>query len=69
MSGHDTRDPVTVSCAWRHTTQRAMLVQLDDGRELWIPLSVITDPPDDLQYGEKIEIEVAAWFAEREELG
>jgi hypothetical protein len=50
-------------------SERALLVDLGDGDEVWIPFSIIFE--DDLvgiEIGETTEINVASWFVEREGL-
>jgi hypothetical protein len=49
-------------------TERALLCRLDDGREVWIPRSVITDDSEVLDPGDEGTLVVESWFAEKEEL-
>jgi hypothetical protein len=47
-------------------TDLALLFRLDDDEAVWVPKSVITHA-DEIDVGdEDIEVEVKAWFAERE---
>lgn len=57
---------VIVHCAAQAASTRyARLVQLHDGREVWIPFSVCLDGT----FGaEATELEVQKWFAEKEDL-
>lgn len=61
---------VPVECLIRHLTQRAALVlELEEGREVWVPFSVIhEDDLADLEVSMEVEINVATWFAEKEGL-
>lgn len=61
---------VPVECLIRHLTQKAALVlELDEGREVWVPLSVIHEEDlGDLEVGLEVEINVAEWFADKEGL-
>ena len=48
------------------TTQKAVLVRLDDLTEIWIPRSVCLDG-DDIVDGDE-DISVQAWWAEQEDI-
>lgn len=52
-------------------TDKAMLVELDSGDEVWVPLSVIHDDSELYQGCEEDEGElvVEEWFADKEGLG
>ena len=58
-----------ISCIYIHETDRAVLVDAGLGEDLWIPKSVIEDF-DNYSYekGDDIEISVAAWFCEKNDL-
>jgi hypothetical protein len=50
-------------------TERALLVRLSDGEEVWLPLNQIADP-DDYQVGDRDgEISITAWLAREKGLG
>lgn len=49
-------------------TPKAVMIEEPDGRQIWIPKSVIDDGAD-LEVGLKQDIEVAKWFADKECLG
>ncbi len=49
-------------------TALAFLFETEDG-ETWVPKSVLESPDDIAVDDEEIEVEVAAWFAEKEGLG
>lgn len=57
-------------CVGVHETAAALLVQFPNGRECWVPKSVITD---DSEVYEKKDgsgtLIVKRWFAEKEGLG
>lgn len=48
-------------------TDLAVLLETEDVK-IWVPKSIVIDPPDYWDSGEEVEIEVPAWFAEKEEL-
>lgn len=51
----------------KHITKKAVLFELDDGEEIWIPMSVIfEDDLAEIDVGVIGEISVAQWFYERE---
>lgn len=47
----------------------ALLVRLDDGREVWIPKSQISDNSEVFCEGQRGELVVSRWFAEKEDIG
>jgi hypothetical protein len=49
-------------------TERALLCRLEDGREIWVPRSVITDDSEVLEQSDEGTLVVKSWFAEKEEL-
>lgn len=52
-------------------TERALLCLIPDGeakRELWVPLSQITDDSEVFEEGHEGQLVVKWWFAEREGL-
>lgn len=49
-------------------TARALLVELEDGRTIWVPQSQITDDSEVYAEGDEGALAVTAWFAEREGL-
>jgi len=55
-----------------HTTDKALLLLLDDNREKWIPKSVCGKISarmlDDFEEDDNVEPFVAEWFAKREEI-
>lgn len=50
-------------------TERAVLVELESGEEVWIPKSVIHDDSEVWGAGQAGDVIVMAWFAEKEGLG
>lgn len=48
-------------------TRLALLVQIE-GREIWVPQSVIHDDSEVYQLGDEGDLVVERWFAENEEL-
>lgn len=50
----------------KRATDLAVLAEIN-GEEYWIPRSVIEDG-DDLEEGDSGEIEIAEWFARKEDL-
>ncbi len=57
---------VTFESGVKHETDYAMLVETDDGREVWVPFSVcdkVIRKPDG-----PVQLTIASWFAEREDL-
>lgn len=48
-------------------TDSAVLLETDYG-ELWVPKSIVIDPPDYWGEDEEVEIEIPTWFAEKEGL-
>lgn len=50
-------------------TAKAMRVRLEDGRELWIPKSVVHEDSEVYGNGHQGELVVARWFAEKEGIG
>ena len=58
---------VAVSAVYLRETTKAYCV-LYEGKERWIPKSVVTDITEELVAGEEIDLFVKPWFAEREDL-
>lgn len=58
---------VGVSAVYLRQTEKAYCV-LYEGKERWIPKSVVTDITEDLTPGEGIDLFVKPWFAEKEDL-
>lgn len=54
----------------KRATEKALLVELEDGSEVWIPRSVVHDDSEVYDDGEASEGEVVVkrWFAEKESL-
>jgi RNase P/RNase MRP subunit p29 len=48
-------------------TDSAVLLETDDGK-VWVPKSIVIDPPDYWGEDEEVEIEIPTWFAEKEGL-
>ncbi len=52
-----------------HETDRALLLRLEDDRELWCPLSVVADP-DDYNKGDlDVTVSIKRWWADKNDLG
>lgn len=49
-------------------TAKAILVRMDDDRELWIPKSVVDDASEVYRDGHEGELVVQQWWAEKEGL-
>ena len=49
-------------------TPKALLCRLADAREVWVPLSVITDDSEVFGCGDVGELVVRSWFARKEGL-
>jgi len=49
-------------------TDKALLVEFEDGVERWIPKSVIDDDSEVYKMGTSGTLVVKQWFAEKEEL-
>ncbi len=47
----------------KHATDRALLVELDDGRELWCPRSVVHADSEVYEAGHSGTLIVYEWFA------
>ena len=58
---------VAVSAVYLRETAKAYCV-LYEGKERWIPKSVVTDITEDPTPGEDIDLFVKPWFAEKEDL-
>lgn len=58
---------IGISGVYVRETEKAYCVK-HDGRDLWIPKSVVTDITEDLVVGEAIDLFVKPWFAEKEGL-
>jgi hypothetical protein len=50
-------------------TEKALLVKLDDDREIWLPKSVLTEDSEIQNEFGMGELRVKQWFAEKEGLG
>ncbi len=50
-------------------TDDAILVQLHDGEEKWIPKSVLHDDSEVTEKGDEGTLVVHQWFADKEDLG
>lgn len=59
---------VTVSGVVMKLTDKAVLFAVNDGEQLWIPLSVVEDGGEDLEEGQDADIAVRSWFAKQEGL-
>ena len=57
-----------IDCRVIRTTDKAVLVEVDDGEEVWIPLSQVEDNGEDLKDGDKGVLFISEWWAEREGL-
>ena len=51
-----------------NSTPKALLCRLEDGREVWIPRSVVDEESEVHDEGDQGVLVVAGWFAEKEEL-
>lgn len=60
-------DYTEIECRVITTTDKAALIETDDGKEVWITLSQMEDYREDL-YGFKVTLYVSKWFAEKEGL-
>lgn len=49
-------------------TEKALLVRVADGREVWVPKSLIAPGSDVNATNDEGELAVAAWFARKEGL-
>lgn len=49
-------------------TDKAFLLLLAGGREVWVPLSVVADPGDYTAGDENCTVSVRDWFAEKHRL-
>jgi len=58
---------VSLSVVYLRETEKAYCV-LYEGRERWVPKSVVTDITEDLVTGEDIDMFIKPWFAEKEDL-
>lgn len=67
MSRED-RPTVELECEWKCTkeTRKAVLVENDDGDEVWIPKSVLGADNEVNAEGESGRVHVQEWFAEQE---
>lgn len=52
----------------KKATAKALLVELEGGRTIWVPQSQITDDSEVYAEGDTGTLVVTAWFAEREGL-
>lgn len=59
--------PAVVAGKVLRSTGGAVLLRLEDEREVWIPRSLI-DGDSDVANGEDVEFEVPSWFARKEGL-
>lgn len=50
-------------------TDAAFLLRLEEGDEVWVPKSQISDPDDYQQGDEDCTVSVSEWFANKEGLG
>ena len=63
------KEPVTLlrtKCL--RETEKAILVELNDGQELWVPKSQVDDDSEVYQKGDTGSLVITAWFASREGL-
>ena len=51
-----------------NSTPKALLCRLENGREVWIPRSVVDEESGVIDEGDQGILIVAGWFAEKEEL-
>jgi hypothetical protein len=58
---------VALSGEYVRESTKAYCIKID-GRDLWVPKSVVTDITEDLVPGESIDVFVKPWFAEKEGL-
>jgi len=56
--------PVTVEGWIKHTTDKAILLEVD-GEETWLPKSQIPDQDWDHLFDEKVTVEVPFWLAKQ----
>ena len=50
------------------STEKALLCRLEDGLEVWVPRSVITDDSEVCEQGDEGTLVVKSWFAQKENL-
>ena len=50
-------------------TDKALLLRLEGGEEVWVPKSAVADAGDYAEGDADATVSVAAWWAEREGLG
>ena len=68
MARFDEDDTVTVEGTFLHETDKAVLIEMDDGEQHWIPFSCCDFEEGSLDEGEHATIEVQTWFAEKQGL-
>jgi len=49
-------------------TDKALLLRLESGEEVWVPKSQVSDPGDYAEGDENCTVSVTEWFAEKEDL-
>lgn len=67
MNRRDDPEDVTlddVECV--RQTDKAIFVELEDGRQAWIPQSVVTDDSEVYAAGHKGKLVIKGWFAAKE---
>lgn len=53
----------------KRETEKAFLLRLEDGSEVWVPRSQVSEPDDYEEGDEDCTVSVTEWFAEKEGLG
>ena len=48
----------------KHATEAAVLIEVEEGNEVWIPRTLISYGPEEFSKGDEIEIEIPFWLAE-----
>lgn len=59
-------DYCLVDCVVTRVTEKAALLELNDGREVWVPRSCIEDGEDTAVFDK--DVAVAEWFVDKEGL-
>lgn len=62
---NDPEDVVVAEVACTHATERALLCVVD-GREVWVPQSVVTDDSEVYRKGDVGKLCVKGWFAAKQ---
>lgn len=57
-----------IKCKITVITDKAFRIELDDGREVWVPRSVCMLGHRSFDLGGDLDLAIASWFCEKEEL-